>query len=286
MKLSRPLAITMPAYGVRFAESVHARDFRMAERADAYHKLIYVLAGSVELREEGRPTIEVRAGSVLLLPHQLRHAIRDREPSTLLLLCLDAKFLATDPDLGRLWADLANIPGRQLQLSRPSRFRLEAMWRRAMVESRVLPTGATLAVRSLAAQILILLTRIPVLHRTDNARARVAAVLREIDENFHDDWNLDRAAIRAGLSRRQFSGLFRTVAGKSFREHLTDQRLTHAAQLLEAGEHSILGVMFSCGFNDVSTFYRQFQARFRLPPQAWRRRPRPARGKPAPTLAM
>lgn len=265
----------MPDYGVRFAESVHARDFRMAERADPYHKLIYVLAGSVEVREEGRPAAgQVQAGSVLVVPQGLRHAMADRKPSTLLLLCLEAKFLAGDADLGRLWSELVRIPGRQLPLSRPSRLRLEGMWRRAMLESRVLPAGAALAVRTLAAQILILLARIPALARTDNAPARVAAVRREIDETFHDDWNLDRAAIRAGLSRRQFSALFRTATGTSFREHLAARRLAHAARLLEAGEHSILGIMFSCGFNDVTTFYRQFQERYRLPPRAWRQRKR------------
>ena len=71
------------------------------------------------------------------------------------------------------------------------------------------------------------------------------------------------------MSRRHFSVLFRRVAGRTFWEQLTDLRLTHAAQLLKQGDHSVTGVVFSCGFGDVSQFYRLFRARFQLPPRAW-----------------
>ena len=41
MKVSRPLSISVPLGGVRFAESVHEEDFLMARRADPYPKLVY-----------------------------------------------------------------------------------------------------------------------------------------------------------------------------------------------------------------------------------------------------
>jgi AraC family L-rhamnose operon regulatory protein RhaS len=97
----------------------------------------------------------------------------------------------------------------------------------------------------------------------------VGAVVREIEETFYDQWDLDKAAGRTGLSRRRFTDLFRDVSGKTFAEFLTGIRLSHAARLLEGGEHSVTGVIFSCGFNDVSHFYRLFRQRYGSPPGKW-----------------
>ncbi|NBX60141.1 MAG: helix-turn-helix domain-containing protein, partial [Opitutaceae bacterium] len=60
-----------------------------------------------------------------------------------------------------------------------------------------------------------------------------------------------------------------TAAGRTFWAVLNDLRLAHAAMLLQRGEHSIMGVMFSCGFNDVSHFYRMFRQRYGAAPRAW-----------------
>lgn len=270
MKVSRPLSVTLPAYGVLFAESAHAKDFRMAERADPFHKLIYVLDGRVDYREPGRAALPpAEAGTLLIVPRDVRHLIQDLRPSTLLLLCLAGDFLEADPDLPRLWLELAKLPGRRLLLARPGRLRIESLWRRAMLESAHSRVGGAVTVRTNAAQILVHLARLPARGAGDDAVRRVAAVVREIDETFFDAWNLDRAARRAGLSRRRFSELFRVTTGRTFWEHLNESRLAHAARLLRAGEHSITGVMFSCGFNDMSHFYRAFRAKYGAAPRTW-----------------
>ncbi|MGH8017324.1 MAG: helix-turn-helix domain-containing protein, partial [Opitutaceae bacterium] len=94
---------------------------------------------------------------------------------------------------------------------------------------------------------------------------------RAFEETFFDEWSLDRAASRAGLSRRRFSELFRIETSDTLLGHLTEVRLQHARRLLRAGEHSVMGVMFSCGFNDVSHFYRLYRRRFGEPPGRMRR---------------
>jgi AraC family L-rhamnose operon regulatory protein RhaS len=270
MKVSRPLSVTLPSYGVLFAESAHAKDFRMAERADPFHKLIYVLDGRVDYREAGRATMPpAESGALLIVPRDVRHLIQDLRPSTLLLLCLAGDYLEADPDLPRLWLELAKLPGRRLLLTRPARLRIESLWRRAMLERAHSRVGGAVTVRTNAAQILVLLARLPARGAGDDAVRRVAAVVREIDETFFDEWNLDRAASRAGLSRRRFSELFRTVIGRTFWEHLNELRLAHAAKLLMANDHSITGVMFSCGFNDVTHFYRLFRTRYGTAPRQW-----------------
>jgi len=270
MKVSRPITITLPDYGVLFAESAHAADFSMVERNDPYHKLLYVLTGRVDYVVTRQPGgSEARAGDVLVVPRGVTHKIVDREPATLLLLCLDGEFLGLDPDMGKLWLKLTQAPGRKLRLSRPARQRLEGMWRRAMVEKEYARVGGAVTARALAAQTLVLLARLPAEGAEATATARVGAVRREIDESFFDQWDLGRAATRAGLSRRRFTELFRAEAGSTFWNYLNERRLEHAARLLRGEGRSITGVIFACGFNDVSNFYRLFRRRFGAAPRAW-----------------
>jgi AraC-like DNA-binding protein len=268
VKLSRPLSVTVPDYGVLFAESVHASDFEMAERSDSFHKVLYVLDGRTEYSDTSQSPAPMAPGTVLMVPRQTRHRLRDLEPSTLLLLCFTERYLSLDPDLPQLWKTLTG-QSRRIELTRPARERAERMWRRAMLEKTFAGTGGGVTVRTLAAQLLVLLARQQSIVAAQEPLVRVAAVARELRETFYDDWNVDRAAARAGLSRRRFTDLFRTATGRTFADELTDLRLSHAAHLLRAGEHSILGVMFSCGFGDVSHFYRLFRQRYGAPPKRW-----------------
>jgi AraC-like DNA-binding protein len=270
MRVSRPISIELPEYGVLFAESIHAADFEMAMRTDSCHKLIYVLAGHVTFRGgDRRQRVEAEAGRMLIVPRGLSHQISDQQSSTLLLLCLGNEFLEADEDLARLWLELARMPGRRLQLSNPERQRLEGTWRRAMAEQTYARMGSAVTVRAVAAQTLVLLARLPSEGTDGSAVERVAAIKREVAETFYDNWDLDRAAARAGLSRRRFTELFRSASGDTFWAFLNECRLVHAAKLLRESEHSIVGVIFSCGFNDVSHFYRLFRRRYGIAPLAW-----------------
>lgn len=280
MKTSHPLSITLPATGVLFAESVHTGDFHMAPRTDPFHKLLYVLRGRISCHEAGRDPESVAAGMLLVIPAGTEHQLKDELPSTLLLLCLSPAFLRTDPELPALWRELAGRGERRIALSRPTQHQLESAWRRAMLERVHRRPGSQTTSRTLAAQLLVTLARLPVRKPATAPLTRVAAVAREMEVTFYDEWNLDRAATRAGVSRRHFSVLFHRVCGRTFWEHLRDLRLTHAAQLLKKGDHSVTGVVFACGFGDMSQFYRLFRERYHLPPRQWAvsgRRPNPAR---------
>jgi len=269
MKTSHPIAITLPAAGVLFAESAHTGDFHMAPRTDPFHKILYVLRGRIACHEADHAPESVTAGMLLVIPAGTKHQLKDEQPSTLLLLCLDKSFLGGDPELPTLWSELAGRTERRIALSRPTQHQIESSWRRAMLERIHRRPGSLTTSRALAAQLLVTLARLPVRKPATAPLTRVAAVAREMEVTFYDGWNLDRAATRAGMSRRHFSVLFRQVCKRTFWEHLTDLRLTHAAQLLQQGDHSVTGVVFSCGFGDVSQFYRLFRERYRLPPREW-----------------
>jgi AraC-like DNA-binding protein len=269
MKRSHPLAVTMPPAGVLFAESVHAGDFHMAPRTDPFHKLLYVLRGHVSYVEKGRRPESVSAGMLLIIPSGIEHEISDQLPSTLFLLCVSPSFLKNDSELTAIWDELSGRDVRCIALSRPARHQVESAWRQAMLERARSRTGSLVTIRALAAQLFVTLVRLPALKLSADSFSRVAAVAREMENTFYDEWNLDRAATRAGISRRHFSALFGKIQGCTFWEHLTNLRLNHAVHLLRKGDHSVTGVVFACGFGDVSQFYRLFRKRFNEPPKQW-----------------
>ncbi len=269
MAVFRPIPVTLPAHGVVFAESVHAPGFQMAERADSFHKIIYVLHGRADYAEPGGKPIPVPAGSVLCVRGGTRHRIADTEPPTLLLLCFSPPFLARDAKLEALWNALAGRHAAILRPGRPWGHRFESLWRAGIVEQAGALLGRETAIRAVADNILVSLARLPMATTADQARRRVEAVARLMAETFFEPWNLEEACARAGMSRRHFSNLFREITGRSFLEKLTELRLVHAANLLRDGQHSVLGAAFSSGYGDLSHFYRLFRQRHGQPPKAW-----------------
>lgn len=271
MQVSRPLVVKVPPGGVLFAESVHAAEFRMAWRRDPFHKFVYILRGRVRFEAASGGEMERGvSGTVFAIPAGVRHRLVDEEPATLLLLCLGPGFVGAEEEGEGLWTAVAGTRGRAVVPDRNARSRLEANWRRALLEQARPRLGGGALVRALALQTLVQLARLPAAGGASGARERVRELVREVAETFDEAWTLERAAQRAGLSRRRLTALFREETGASFLNHLTDLRLRHAAELLRSGEHSILGAMFSCGFGDTSHFYRQFRGRFGVPPGEWR----------------
>ncbi len=268
--VSRPIAVTLPTYGLAFAESVHSPSFRMAERVDAFHKIIYVLQGNISFTESGPGTpLQAARGNALCVTADVRHKLSDAEPPTLLLLYFSNEFLARDPLLESLWIRLTKGKAATLHPGGTWGTRFEALWRSGVVEQAGTQPGREIALRAAAENILVALARLPADVPTDQASRRVISVSQELAETFYEPWSLERACARAGMSRRHFSKLFRAHTGHTFLAHLTELRLNHAAQLLDENRHSIIGAAFSSGYGDLSHFYRLFRTRFGHPPRAW-----------------
>src|SRR3954464_8703458 len=96
MKVLLPVSVSVPELGAVFAESVHDTGFRMEERQDPFHKIVYVLRGRILRQDRDGTTTEqteAGAGSILIVPSGIVHRFQDLEPSTLLLLCFAPGFL-------------------------------------------------------------------------------------------------------------------------------------------------------------------------------------------------
>jgi AraC-like DNA-binding protein len=119
-----------------------------------------------------------------------------------------------------------------------------------------------------------------------NASAeRVAQYALRLRSRFYVQESLSEAARAVGLSRRQFSELFRKTTGQSWRQYLLGVRLKHATKLLMETDKAVLTVAFECGFDDLSHFYHSFKMAHGCSPAVYRERSQvqlPAQARPFP----
>lgn len=129
-----------------------------------------------------------------------------------------------------------------------------------------------LAVR-LAAQTLRLAAGMPVHDFSPqvNAEARVARVVRAIDDCPGGDLRLSRLARESGLSPYHFLRTFERLIGITPHRYVLRARLREAATRLVTESRNVSDVAFESGFGDVSNFTHAFRREFGVSPRAYRR---------------
>ncbi|MGA8096147.1 MAG: AraC family transcriptional regulator [Steroidobacteraceae bacterium] len=105
---------------------------------------------------------------------------------------------------------------------------------------------------------------------TPRDERRVAAALRRIESQQGAKLSLDALAAEAAVSPFHFLRIFEQVVGLTPGRYMLTTRLLHAAVRLRRSNDAIAAVALDCGFDDLSTFNRQFRRATGLPPGAYR----------------
>jgi AraC family transcriptional regulator len=91
-------------------------------------------------------------------------------------------------------------------------------------------------------------------------------------EYLSEDFDLERLAARAGLSKFHFQRLFKAAVGVSPSHYLINLRLNEARRLLRETKMSVVDVALEVGYADPSNFARLFRRENGLSPSDYRRR--------------
>jgi len=100
--------------------------------------------------------------------------------------------------------------------------------------------------------------------------SRMESIYRYVDQNIGNEIQIETAAERVNLSLPAFCRYFKKLTGKTFTHFVNEVRIAKAASMLKEEHLSISDVCFSCGFNNLSYFNKQFKQITGFNPKAYR----------------
>lgn len=106
--------------------------------------------------------------------------------------------------------------------------------------------------------------------RRQAAAPTVAKMIRWIDENYEQDFQLEALAQAVHISPNYASHLFRQTTGKTIMEFLTDRRLKQACILLKTTSGSVQEIGEKSGWVNFNYFCSIFKKRMGMTPKQYR----------------
>ncbi len=279
--MQRPRRVALPEHGLVVFESHHAPGF-VGELTDEYAKFLLVVAGGARWTASGR-TIEPGAGTLCHVPAGLPHRQQDLPGQPVALYCFHYR---TDLVPAEVYRQLS-APGLvavELDGHDQGRARqVRALFQELLFEqdARHHAWQALMQARLLELAVLGVRLGTPAGHvsapraAASGGAARVTAYMHQLRSSFFRNQTIDEAARAVQLSRRQFTAVFRALAGASWRHYLLRLRLEHAQGLLVDSARTITAVAFESGFDDLSHFHHAFRTAYGMTPGEYRERNRP-----------
>jgi AraC family transcriptional regulator, alkane utilization regulator len=251
---------------------------------------------------DGGETTEVRAGDVLLFPHDDLHVLgsdpslapAEREPTELdpegrlIRMQYGGGGELTEFVCGYLACDRRIF--RSLLSSLPRMMRVsiagdgETSWLLQMLEvgvreSRTQNPGATSLLAKLAELLFVEATRryaasLPSTQKGWLAGLRdpqIGRALALLHARPADPWTVEALARSVGMSRSVLAERFVDLIGEPPMQYLTSWRLALAAQALRTSNETIARISERCGYESEAAFNRAFKREFAKPPAAWRK---------------
>ena len=90
-------------------------------------------------------------------------------------------------------------------------------------------------------------------------------------ENLSEEFNLDRLAALAGLSKFYFNRLFKGAVGVSPSHYHINLRMDEAKRLLRETKRTVVEIALDVGYSNPSHFAQLFRKETGLPPSDYRK---------------
>jgi AraC-like DNA-binding protein/mannose-6-phosphate isomerase-like protein (cupin superfamily) len=263
----------------------------------------FVASGQMQLRVEGGDVIEVRAGELVLLPHNDAHVfgselgvvpVSAREvmrPAPVgdivriehggggeksQVLC---GFLGTDNSFGPLLSSLPPVLKLDMRAT-PQGAWIESSFRFAISQIAAGRVGSTTVIAKLSELLFVEAVSHYIANLPEDRQGWLAGLrdpnigraLTLLHASPAKAWSAEALAAEVGMSRSGFAERFTTLVGQPPMQYLTFWRMHLAAQQLRETRGAIAQVGFGVGYESEAAFSRAFKRQFGDSPAAWRRR--------------
>jgi AraC-like DNA-binding protein len=261
-----------------------------------------VTEGRMQLQVQGCEPVEVRAGELILLPHNDAHVfgsdtslpftpahdlIQSPTGGGLMRVRAGGGGAATQILCGFLGSDIAFTP---LLSALPPVMKLdmrgsasgawiESSFRFAVSEIASGRMGSATVIAKLSELLFIeaigqYLAGLPSERLDWLAGLRdpqIGRALALLHEKPMQAWTAEELAVQVGMSRSAFAERFTELVGDSPMHYLAMWRMHVAAQQLRDGPDNVAQVAFAVGYDSEAAFSRAFKRQFGESPGAWRR---------------
>lgn len=100
---------------------------------------------------------------------------------------------------------------------------------------------------------------------------RLGEVYKHIIKNFTDTIRLEEIAFIANMTSTSFCKYFKCKTGKTFSSFVNEVRIGQACKLIISKDLDISQVCYTCGFNNLTNFNRNFKHFTRMTPTEYKR---------------
>lgn len=243
-----------------------------------YFQIYYVISGRLTHHLENSMA-DLTAGDIFILPPNQPHYIQTPDGEVdFYSLSFTTDYFQNIKEANKLILDfLLYLQAEQaekiepkISLSYEDMIFTDTLFKRIMAEFSGNKTGKQEIVKETVSVLLSLFARV---YFEENALALVAKENRQlvlhsieyIKNHFDEDITLGEIVRRSAMSKTNFCTIFNSIAGMPFKEYINRYRIERAAELIASGEKiSVAGNC--CGYNDFSTFYRNFKKYMKISP--------------------
>ncbi|WP_343306827.1 AraC family transcriptional regulator [Chitinophaga niabensis] len=109
------------------------------------------------------------------------------------------------------------------------------------------------------------------IHYKESDSKKLASIFNYVFENYHHEVDIRTAASLACMSEAAFCRYFKRNTHKTFSQFVNEIRISHATRLLMGKENNITDICYTCGFDNVSYFNRQFKILQGITPREYRK---------------
>ena len=249
-----------------------------------YFQIYYIIKGTLIHYVENESS-RLSHGDMFIIPPKTIHHISPEADTVFYSFSFMPDFIGEKSKTNRLafnfLEDLQKEQNRRIQpkvsVNSENVFYIESILEHVLKEFEEKPIGHDETVRAYCIILLTVLARN--YFETQNAfpsdcfennRQFVLHCIEYIENNFTQDLSLEETARLSAMSKSSFCTLFSELTGHSFHRYLNLCRIKKSTEYIRQG-YKISSIYGLCGYNDFSTFYRNFKSIMGLSPNEYKK---------------
>ena len=261
-------------------QKIKTSQIAQEKHSHSYYQIYYIIHGGLTHVTDGEECRLVK-GDAFIIPPGHPHRVCDIEDALFYTFAFTEESVSSAQSHSLVSRFLQDIKSNEstrakIPLKDEALLLTESLMEELYKEFCEKKIGYTDTMKAYATVLLTTLAR----HHFENAeltishsdsRTRILYCIEYVDQNFGESLSLAEMAKWTAMSCADFCKHFRSVTGTTFLRYLNRTRIENARLMIDKGI-KISAVSGFCGYNDFSTFYRNFKAIVGCSPEQYRKK--------------